>query len=86
MNHPNYVNVPVACIKLKEEYKNCFDIIKERLQNLCKDILPEYSLPYEYQMLENMPYTNAGKIDFKFLEEMLNNKKNNKKLVLKKER
>ena len=82
MNHPDFVNVPVACIQIKEEYKDCFDIIKENLQRMCKNVLPEYSLPYDYQMLDSMPYTNAGKIDFKTLENMLNNS-NDKKLVLK---
>lgn len=85
MNHPDLVNVPVACITIKDEYRDYSDIVKENLQQLCKRVLPEYSLPYEYQFLDEMPYTKAGKIDFISLEKMLNSKEKNNKLVLKKE-
>lgn len=85
MNHPDLVNVPVVCVKVKDEYKDCFDIIKDNMQKMCMNNLPEYSLPYEYRMLDSMPYTNVGKIDFKSLEDMVNNKNNCKRLVLKKE-
>ncbi len=85
MNHPDYVNVPVACITIKDEYRECSGAIKENLQELCQRFLPEYSLPYEYQVLDEMPYTKVGKIDFVSLEKMINNKEKNKSLVLKKE-
>lgn len=85
MNHPDFVNVPVACVTIKDEYRDYSDIVKENLQQLCQRVLPEYSLPYEYQFLDEMPYTKAGKIDFISLEKMLNSKEKNNKLVLKKE-
>lgn len=85
MNHPDLVNVPVACLTIKADYQNNFDLIKEKLQEMCKKLLPEYSLPYEYQLLDSMPYTKAGKIDFQKLENMLNKPKEVKKLILKKE-
>ena len=72
MKHPDLVNVPVACITVKEEYKGRFDIIQKDLQERCKEVLPEYSLPYEYRVLDFMPYTAAGKIDFKTIERIIN--------------
>lgn len=85
MNHPDLVSVPVACFTVKADYMSSFDMIKENLQELCSKLLPEYSLPYEYQLLDSMPYTGAGKIDFRSLEAMLNEPKEIKKLTLKKE-
>lgn len=82
MNHPDFVNVPVACLTLKSDCNSSFDTIKNNLQELCQKLLPEYSLPYDYELIDSMPYTNAGKIDFKSLESMLNNREKNKSLVL----
>lgn len=82
MNHPDFVNVPVACLTLKSDCSGSFDTIKKNLQELCQRLLPEYSLPYDYELIDSMPYTNAGKIDFKSLESMFNNREKNKSLVL----
>ena len=85
MNHPEFVDVPVACIKIKPEFNSNIQEVVNELQNQCKNILPEYSLPYGYFVLNEMPYTKADKIDFKNLENTLN-KSEGKKLIYKKEK
>lgn len=85
MNHPEFVDVPVACIKVKPEFNSNIQEVVNELQNQCKNILPEYSLPYGYFVLNKMPYTKADKIDFKNLENTLN-KDGGKKLIYKKEK
>lgn len=46
------------------------DGLKEQIYESCRKVLPEYSCPREIQFIEEFPYTSAGKIDFKALEQM----------------
>ncbi|MDO5568742.1 MAG: class I adenylate-forming enzyme family protein [bacterium] len=86
MEHPDLVSVPVACYTVKEEYKQDLDRVIADIQNLCCRELPDYSLPYNYMMIDSMPFTSAGKIDFRSLEDMVNQKESPvKKLILQKE-
>lgn len=46
------------------------DGLKEQLYKSCRKVLPEYSCPKEIRFINEFPYTSAGKIDFKALEQM----------------
>lgn len=37
---------------------------------MCKEKLPEYSRPYNYEFIDELPLTAAGKVDYKLLEKM----------------
>lgn len=55
--------LPKAYIVLKNEYKGNSDIIDD-IKKLCEEKLVYYMYPVAYEELEDMPYTNVGKIDF----------------------
>lgn len=59
--------LPKAYITLKEEYKDNISIIKE-IEKLCEDNLIDYMLPVEYEIIDTMPKTPLGKLDFTNLE------------------
>ena len=44
--------------------------IAEAINNELKDILPEYMIPYDYAILESLPLTATGKLDFKKLPQL----------------
>ena len=44
--------------------------IAEAINNELKDILPEYMIPYDYAILESLPLTATGKLDFKKLPKL----------------
>lgn len=71
--HPYKVNVAKAFIVLNKDiiFK---DKIKNEIKNLCKENLPKYSLPYEYEFRDELPRTNIGKIAYKILEDKEKNK------------
>ena len=50
------------------------DKVKKEIKDLCKEYLPKYSLPYEYEFRDELPRTNIGKIAYKTLEEEEKNK------------
>lgn len=43
-------------------------ILKAKIIEQCKKMLPEYSLPHEIRFRDELPVTNLGKVDFKKLE------------------
>lgn len=49
--------------------------IRERLDGLCHEKLPESHLPDEYVFVEEFPLTRAGKVDYRELEKMAEEKK-----------
>lgn len=65
--HPYKNEVAKAFITLINNDVNKDKVIKE-IKKLTSEYLAKYSIPYEYEVLETMPRTNLGKIDFKFLE------------------
>ena len=66
--HPYKIEVPKAYIVLKKGYK-FNDKLKEEIINYCKKNLAIYSVPKEYEVLDKLPKTVIGKVDFKLLKE-----------------
>ena len=61
--------LPKAVITLKEQYKqNAAQIIKE-LIDMCNNELPERDVAYYYEVLEELPMSLSGKVDYKKLEQ-----------------
>ena len=65
--HQYKVHVPKAFLVLNEGYKLNKKLEKE-LGNLCKNKLAVFSVPKEYETLEELPKTMYNKIDYKKLE------------------
>ena len=62
-------SVPMAYVELKDEYKNQFEVLKEKIQKNCAAELPDYEIPAYILDIEEIPYNN-GKRAFKKLEEI----------------
>lgn len=62
------LEVPMAFVELKEEYKAKFDELKEKIQGKLREELPDYEVPKYILSKEKIPYHN-GKQAFKVLEE-----------------
>ena len=65
---PNYSvgQISVAYAVVKTDRKSAI----EAMQQACKAALPEHSIPARYIILDTLPYTSAGKVDFRVLERM----------------
>ena len=57
----------IAHVVLSDSNANT-DVLKNKISEQCKKMLPEYSLPHEIRFRNELPVTNLGKINFKFLE------------------
>ena len=42
--------------------------MKEQLRDLCAEELPEYAQPEDFIVIDKMPLTAIGKVDYKALE------------------
>lgn len=74
--HKEDGEIPVAFIKIQANFfKNSAEIIDDILKK-CKEDLPEYYFPSKILLIDEMPYTINGKMDFNKLEEMANYKIN----------
>lgn len=62
--------VPMLFYTLKEEYLSNINEINEEIKSLCSVSLKENTIPKYYSFLEQMPYTDNNKYDFKKLEEL----------------
>ena len=60
--------LPVAYVVLKKDRKGAENQIKEELQEICKNELPEYAQPVGYFFVDQLPLTNIGKVDYQELE------------------
>ena len=60
--------LPKAHVILKSGYEDCEEIIKEELQKLCHEKLPEYAQPVDFKFRSEFPYTAIGKVDFVALQ------------------
>jgi len=66
-----------AYVQLKKDYKNEKEILLE-LKKEVESLLPTRDVANDYKIIDKLPLTNIGKVDYKVLEEK------EKKLVLKK--
>lgn len=48
-------------------------MIEKIITDKCNGNIPEYMIPREVVILETLPLTAIGKVDFKMLEEMAEN-------------
>ena len=63
----------IAYIILKDKTTNS-ETVKAELDKLCRENLPESHVPDEYRFVESFPLTRAGKVDFRALEKMAEEK------------
>ena len=76
--HSYKMEVVKVFVVLKNGEKKSNKIIDE-LKELCKQNLPKYAWPTEYEFRDSLPRTRIGKVDFKKLQEENNlNRKINK--------
>lgn len=73
--HEYKVQVAKAFIVLNEGVKPSKELLKD-IKNHCEINLSKYSLPAEYEFINDLPKTLVGKVAYKKLEE--NNKRNDK--------
>lgn len=69
---PEYVEIPVACLKLKDGVDEKKVIAK--LNKICEDTLPQYAWPHNYYKLDEIPYLSGDKIDHVTIENNIKNK------------
>lgn len=77
---PDEVNcqgqVPKAYFTIKDEYKNNSTTIIKEIKDMCKKCLPEYYIEgIDYEIIDKMPLTGIGKVDYKQLQQMNESKK-----------
>ncbi len=72
VDHPVEEKVPIACISLYNEFDN--DIVKEKIENICKNNLDDMAIPYEYVYMDDLPLNAGGKVNLPLLKEMYLNK------------
>ena len=58
--------LPIAFVVLREGADK--DMVIAELESVCKQELPEASWPYAYRIVDKLPTTPAGKVDFRALE------------------
>ncbi len=65
------INYPKAYVTLKQ--KSCNESDKRRIEkeivDICKQNLPDYMVPDEIEIIDDLPRTPRGKIDYRSLEE-----------------
>ena len=59
--------VPKAYIVLKDEYKDNKDTAIKEIKELCISKLSIRAIPDIFEVIDSMPYTSMGKVDFKLL-------------------
>ncbi len=60
--------LPLVFVVLKPECRTAEEEIKMQLHDLCRKELPEYAQPVNFRIIEKLPVTPAGKVDFRTLE------------------
>lgn len=60
--------MPVAYISIKDEYKENTDVCLNEIIELCKEKLAERAVPNRFEIIDNIPITENGKIDITKLE------------------
>ncbi len=64
--------VAFVVLNNKDADKNA---VKAKIMESCRENLSEYSLPHEIIFRDELPVTNLGKTDYRFLEKEINEKK-----------
>ena len=64
--------LPVIFVVLTEKAKKKKDRIIKELTELCQEELPEYAQPEEIFVIDKLPLTPIGKIDYRDLENRVN--------------
>ncbi|MBR3186030.1 MAG: acyl--CoA ligase [Oscillospiraceae bacterium] len=65
----NRINVPIIFVSLKQ-HQNDRKSSEQALWNICQTHLPSHEQPVAIHILDDMPMTPSGKIDYRALEEM----------------
>lgn len=79
---------PMAYIVLKDAFKGNENLIQDEIYNKCISELKGYEIPKYFRFVDELPYTQNGKYDFRLLEEQGNEyvenlkKENQKKLTI----
>lgn len=60
--------VPVAFVILQPNYTDNADSVIGELNMICKNKLPEYECPVEWNFINSFPRTAVGKVDYRALE------------------
>lgn len=66
--HPQYKAVTCAHIVLKPEFASNADCLREEINALCHENLPDYSCPFSFVFRDSLPLTAVGKVDYRSLE------------------
>lgn len=61
--------VPIVFYTMSNTNVTC-EFVEQELRKISEELLPEYSQPYDYKMIDELPRTRAGKVDYRKLEEM----------------
>ena len=69
---------PIAYIVLKKGVTESKEHITENIKKVCEEQLPDYLQPFRYEFLESLPKTSIGKVDYKALEKLAEEKANGK--------
>jgi len=69
---------PKAYIVLKNEIPKSKDEVTEVIKDVCNKQLPDYLQPFSYEFLDELPKTAIGKVDYRELEKIAEEKVNGK--------
>jgi len=70
-------SLPLVYVVIHPNYMGLEHDIKEQLSELCHRNLPEYSQPVDYKIIDALPLTPIGKIDYRALEKLADEKPQN---------
>ncbi len=63
-------DLPFVYLQLKGKSTKSREQILAEIEKICRHDLAEYSMPMGYELIDSMPYTSIGKVDFRYLEMM----------------
>ena len=63
------INYPKAFVVLKTG-ETASEEKKREIINHCKEMIPEYMVPYQIEFIDKLPRTSRGKVDYRALEQM----------------
>lgn len=72
VDDPDVVSVPMAFVVVNDGID--FDEVKNQIIDKCYEELPDYEVPSYFEQLDTLPYTPNDKIDFRYLEQVGNEK------------